>query len=177
MVWLAYVYHITLTAQVGVQSGISLHKKNNSVTQREKQPLFKKKVLLTKWYLATLFAYAYTELWEQIVLALDARICMCKLVWLARWLWVVEKYNPLSCRVRCAQYPVVVVLFGLMGVQEGVSGHLILFAICSPVGTQVLLKEQQHLFRHWNMTFSWRLIRSDSSLAATTCCCLGVDWE
>lgn len=65
---------------------------------------------------------------------------------------MVEKYAPLSCRVRGAQYPVVVVLFSFVGVQESVSRHLVLFAICGPAGIKLLPTERQQACRHCNMT-------------------------
>lgn len=88
------------------------------------------------WYLSALFIHATA--WEWIVLDLDARFCQGGLLVVSRWLWVVEKYKSISRRVRGAEYPVVTVLFSFVGVQKGVSRHLILFAICGPAGTQLL---------------------------------------
>lgn len=86
------------------------------------------------WLLSALFVTALG--WT--VLDLDARIFLCELLVVSRWLWVAEKYESIPCGVRGAQYPVVVVLLSFVGVQEGVSRHLILFAICGPAGTQLL---------------------------------------
>lgn len=70
--------------------------------------------------------------------------CLCGPVVL-RCLWVLEEYKLISCRVSGAQYPVVFVLFGFVRVQEGVSRHLILFAICRPAETQLLTTAGMHV--------------------------------
>lgn len=85
------------------------------------------------WYLSALFVHATGWGWWDS----DARVFLCELLVVSRWLWVVEKHKPVSRRIRGTQYPVVIVLFRFVGVQEGVSRHLILFAVRGPAGTQL----------------------------------------
>lgn len=106
------------------------------------------------WYLCALFAYK-TRIWEWTALDFfDVRVCLCELLVVSRWVWVVEKQKPVSRWFRGAQHPMVVVLFDFMGVQKRVSRHLILFAICGPAGTQLLALNRQRACSSCKMTSS-----------------------
>lgn len=141
-----------------------------------------------------------------VIVDLGARVCLCELLVVGRWLWVVEKYEPIRCRVTSAEHPVVVVPLSFVGVQEGVSRHLILFVICGPAETQMLRTERQQARRCCNMTFSCHIggpdllsgceeltatwacqqriivrlfvwVKKADSSQATTHSCLGFDWD
>lgn len=85
-----------------------------------------------------------------VTVDLDIRVCLCELLVVGRWLWVVENYEPFPCRVRGAQDPVVVVLLASARVQEGVSRQLILVAVWGPAETQLLHTQPQ-------MAMTWLL--------------------